>query len=161
MYKSLSPGFLGFPLAPLGLLFLEPRPRRSWKTAGPGTQFLPGCKRCIEASSLKFAWCGVFLQEMLSNVWQTQTFAVGTNWRELVQKQQATSRWKVLCEHPRYVHFENIVIATFEYFKNGLEDFYMLWDIYLAKQATDIQARSTCKLSLAIFVFIRPPRLPE
>lgn len=106
--------------------FLAPRSRWLRKTACPGTQFLPGCKRCIEASSLKFAWCGVFLQEMLSNVWQTQTFAVGTNWRELVQKQQATSRWKVLCDHSRYVHFENIVIATFEYFKNGLEDFYML-----------------------------------
>ena len=103
--------------SPLSLLFLAPRSRRSRKTAGPGTQFLPGCKRCIEASSLEFAWCGVFLQEMLSNVSQTQTFAVGTNWRELVQKQQAASRWKVLCEHPRYVHFENIVIATFEYFK--------------------------------------------
>lgn len=84
-------------------------------------------------------------QEMFPNVSKTQTFPIGTNWREiriLIQEPETVSdlkTWSVVFDHTRYqvgmnMYKENLCfIATFDGL-NIRKDFYMPWDIYLFRQ---------------------------
>ena len=79
---------------PLLSLFLAPRPRRLRKAGGPGTQLEFALQIYRTSFTARGSWkYGFFLQtlpnalftlqEILPNVSKTQTFAGGTNWREI------------------------------------------------------------------------------
>ena len=75
------------------------------------------------------------LQEILPNVSKTQTFAGGTNWREIrwlkSQKQQATSRY---CLRSSSVcTMKTFMFYCYVWLCNWLKRFHMLWEVYLAK----------------------------
>jgi len=92
----------------LGFLFLVPRPRRLKETGGPGAQ-LEFALQIISCSFARGTWkrCFIFqilpntvsvLQEMFPNVFQTQTFAGGTFWREIrstIQVAETASHFKM------------------------------------------------------------------
>ena len=97
-------------------LFLAPRPRRLRKTGGPGTQrefALQIFRSSFTArGARKFDFFLKILpnalstfQEMFPNLSKTQTFAGGTNWREIrsVQEPERASDLKMLTvsDHPR------------------------------------------------------------